>query len=125
MEMHFATVWESIADAIPDATGGRPRRPARLTWREYDDRAARLAAALTAAGLGPDSKVGLYLYNGNEYLEAQFAGVQDARRAGQRQLPLPRRGAVVPARQRRRRGAGVPLVARRPGRARAPTGCRS
>ena len=42
--------------------------------------------------------------------------VQDARRAGQRQLPLPRRGAVVPARQRRRRGVRVPFVARRPSR---------
>jgi fatty-acyl-CoA synthase len=42
------------------------------TWAEYDDRAARLAAAYTAAGLGPDSKVGLYMYNCNEYLEAQY-----------------------------------------------------
>jgi fatty-acyl-CoA synthase len=71
MEMHFATVWESIADVLPD-------RPAIVngsvsrSWREYDDRAARVAAALVAAGLGPDSKVGLFLYNSNEYLEAQF-----------------------------------------------------
>ena len=41
---------------------------------EYDERAARFAGALTAAGLGPDSKIGLYLYNSNEYLEAQFGG---------------------------------------------------
>ena len=27
---------------------------------------------ITTAGLGPDSKIGLYLYNGNEYLEAQY-----------------------------------------------------
>ena len=39
----------------------------------YDDRAARLASAFAAAGLKADSKVGLYLYNGNEYLESQFA----------------------------------------------------
>ena len=71
MEMHLATVWESIADALPD-------RPAIVngsvsrTWREYDDRAARVATALVDAGLGPDSKVGLFLYNSNEYLEAQF-----------------------------------------------------
>jgi 3-oxocholest-4-en-26-oate---CoA ligase len=71
MEMHFATVWEAIADAVPDSpavVNGAVRR----SWREYDDRAARLAAAFTAAGLGPDSKVGLYLYNSNEYLEAQY-----------------------------------------------------
>ena len=73
MEMHFATVWESIADEIGDATAlvhGTDRR----TWSEYDDRAARLATALVAAGLGSDSKLGMYLYNGNEYMETQFAG---------------------------------------------------
>ena len=67
----FPTVWEAIADAIPDVPavifGDR-----RFTWREYDERAARFAAALTSAGLGPDDKVGLYLYNGNEYLEAHY-----------------------------------------------------
>jgi fatty-acyl-CoA synthase len=69
--MHFATIWEAIADALPDSPAvvhGDVRR----TWGEYDDRAARLAAAFTAAGLGPNSKVGLYLYNSNEYLETQF-----------------------------------------------------
>jgi 3-oxocholest-4-en-26-oate---CoA ligase len=72
MEMHFATVWESIADVIPDApatTNGE----LTVSWSEFDDRAARLAAAYTTAGLGPNSKVGLYLFNGNEYLEAQYA----------------------------------------------------
>ena len=71
MEMHWATAWESVSDAIPDApavTNGDVTR----SWREYDDRAARIAAAYTAAGLGPDAKIALYLYNGNEYLEAQY-----------------------------------------------------
>ena len=73
MEMHFATVWESIADELGDLTAlvhGEVRR----SWTEYDERASRVASALVAAGLGPDSKIGLYLYNGNEYLEAQFGG---------------------------------------------------
>ena len=72
MEMHYATVWESIADEIGDRTAivhGAVRR----TWTEYDGRSARLAAAFVDAGLQPDSKVGLYLYNSNEYLETQFA----------------------------------------------------
>ncbi|MCE9622282.1 MAG: AMP-binding protein [Actinomycetia bacterium] len=72
MEYHFASIWESIADVLPEYTavvhGDR-----RFTWAQYDDRAARIAAAFTAAGLGPDSKIGLYLYNGNEYLEAHYA----------------------------------------------------
>ena len=73
MEMHFATVWESIADEIGDSPAivhGTTRR----TWSEFDQRSARLAAAFVDAGLRPDSKIALYLYNGNEYLEAQYAG---------------------------------------------------
>jgi fatty-acyl-CoA synthase len=73
MEMHFASVWESIADVIGDETAvvhGDIRR----SWSEYDERAARMAAAYVAAGLGSDSKIGLYMYNGNEYLEAQYGG---------------------------------------------------
>ena len=61
----------AITDAIPDVPavifGDR-----HYSWREYDQRAARFASALTAAGLGPDDKVGLYLYNSNEYLEAHY-----------------------------------------------------
>jgi acyl-CoA synthetase (AMP-forming)/AMP-acid ligase II len=75
MEMHFATLWESIADAIPDrpaTTHGTITR----TWSEYDDRAARMAQAFTAAGLTPDSKVGLYMYNCNEYMEAHYGALK-------------------------------------------------
>ena len=72
MEFHFATVWESLADELGDLTavvhGER-----RFTWHEFDERSARVAAAFSAAGLGPDTKIGLYLYNGNEYLEAHYA----------------------------------------------------
>ena len=71
MTWHFASIWEAIADAIPDAPAlacGEVRR----SWREFDDRGARFAAALEAAGLGHGTKVGLYASNCNEYLEAQF-----------------------------------------------------
>jgi 3-oxocholest-4-en-26-oate---CoA ligase len=72
MESHYATLWEAVADAIGDREAivfGDVRR----TWSDYEDRAARLAAAFAAAGLGPEAKIGLYLYNSPEYLEAQFA----------------------------------------------------
>ena len=71
MEMNFATVWESITDVIPDApaiTHGDLTR----TWAEYTERAARVAGALDAHGLGHDAKTALYMYNCNEYLEAQY-----------------------------------------------------
>ena len=71
MTFHFADAWEQVARVAGD-------RPALIcdgvtrSWAEYEQRAARLAAALDAAGIGQDSKVGLYLHNSNEYLEAQF-----------------------------------------------------
>ena len=77
MELHFASVWETISDLIPD-------RPALIcgdttrSWREYDDRAARVAFLLHTHGIGHDAKVGLYLHNSNEYLEAQY-GIFKAR----------------------------------------------
>ena len=72
MELNFATAWEAISDEIPDADAlicGDTRR----SWREFDDRAARLASALAASGLPLAANIGLALYNGVEYSEVQFA----------------------------------------------------
>jgi 3-oxocholest-4-en-26-oate---CoA ligase len=72
MELHLATVWEATADAIPEEVAlihGTRRR----TWRQLDERASRLAAALTRHGIGEGSMVALDLYNCPEYLEAFFA----------------------------------------------------
>jgi fatty-acyl-CoA synthase len=72
MDWHFADIFESVCDALPERTvliqGDR-----RLTWREFDDRAARLAAAFIDAGLTTNSKVASYLYNCNEYNEGVYA----------------------------------------------------
>jgi fatty-acyl-CoA synthase len=69
---NFADIWESVSDALPDRVVLR-QGARRLTWHHFDDRAARLAAALTAAGLRPGSKVASYLYNSNEYSEGVYA----------------------------------------------------
>lgn len=75
MELSYATLWEAISDTIGDedaiVTG-----PIRRTWSDYEGRASRLAKAFGDAGLGPDSKIGIYLWNGNEYLETQFASMK-------------------------------------------------
>ncbi len=71
MEFHFATAWETVADLYPQRVAAIGDKGS-LTWADYDQRAARLATLLSAHGLGPDSKVGMYLHNSNEYLEAQF-----------------------------------------------------
>jgi 3-oxocholest-4-en-26-oate---CoA ligase len=71
MKWHFADLFETVAALVPEKIAlinGETRR----TWREYEDRAARIACAFAATGLGADSKIGLYGYNSNEYLEAQF-----------------------------------------------------
>ena len=72
MIWHFADLFETVPTLVPD-------RPAlidgctRRSWREYEDRAARLAALLVAHGIEPDAKVALYGHNSPEFLEAQFA----------------------------------------------------
>lgn len=71
-EWHLASVFERIADSIPDHVAsihGSQRR----TYREFEDRAARLATALAAMGVGHETKVALCLRNCPEYKEAQFA----------------------------------------------------
>ena len=70
--LNLATAWEAIADEIGDqpalASGG-----CRTSWAEFDDRAASLAGTLVAHDLGPGSRVALFLYNGSQYPEAQYA----------------------------------------------------
>ena len=69
---NFADVYEAVAARVPD-------RPCQLhgdrvvSWREFDRRANALAADLLEAGLGHQSKVAAYLYNGPEYLEVYVA----------------------------------------------------
>ena len=72
MEMHFATLLESIAEAIP----GQPALiHGHLTrsWRDFESRSARLARWLDDLGVGPDAKVAQYQFNGPEYVETLFA----------------------------------------------------
>jgi acyl-CoA synthetase (AMP-forming)/AMP-acid ligase II len=71
-DLSLATAWEAVADVIPE----RPalwHDGAFVTWARFDERASRLAGAFSAAGVEPGAKVALALYNGNEYLESEFA----------------------------------------------------
>jgi fatty-acyl-CoA synthase len=71
MDWNLATAFESVCDALPDRIaliqGDR-----RVKWRSFDERAARIAAAFSAAGLKPNAKVASYLHNCNEYTEALY-----------------------------------------------------
>ena len=72
MQVHFANIWQSIADEVGERTA-LIHGDERVSWAQHDDQAARLAQAFVELGLQPDSKVALYLYNGIEYVTAQYA----------------------------------------------------
>lgn len=72
MYENFATILEVVADERADHVAiiqGDVRR----TWRELDDRAARLARHLREHGVGHGSRVAISLYNGPEYVETILA----------------------------------------------------
>jgi 3-oxocholest-4-en-26-oate---CoA ligase len=72
VDVSFGTIWEAIAGKQPDAVA--ISEPARdYTYAEFEDRSARLAAAMAGAGVAPGDKVACYLYNGAAYLETVFA----------------------------------------------------
>jgi fatty-acyl-CoA synthase len=72
MSFSLASAWETIADHRGDALalhcGGVSR-----SWTEFEARSARLAGAFARVGIGTGDNVALALYNGNEYLESEFA----------------------------------------------------
>ena len=72
MNLNFASVWEMVADLVPENDALICGEDA-VSWKEYDIRSSKIASALTEAGLGPNSKAGLYLNNSNEYLIGQNA----------------------------------------------------
>ena len=70
-DLDFASAWERVSDAVPDSDA-IVMGPTRVTYRDYDERAARFAGALEALGVGTGAKVALYLYNCPEYLIAHY-----------------------------------------------------
>jgi fatty-acyl-CoA synthase len=72
MTMNMGDMWEAVADALGDEVA-QIHGERRESYREFDERAARLAAALRARGIRPGAKVAMYVYNAPEYLETCFA----------------------------------------------------
>jgi fatty-acyl-CoA synthase len=69
---NWATLWEAFADAQPDHTAVVIGQHTQ-TWRDLDDRAARLARALAERGAGVGTRIAELLYNCPEYLESIYA----------------------------------------------------
>jgi acyl-CoA synthetase (AMP-forming)/AMP-acid ligase II len=72
MELNLADLFESLVDVIPDRLAV-VAGDTRLSYRALDERANRLANALAARGVGKGDHLGLYLYNGVEFIEAVLA----------------------------------------------------
>jgi 3-oxocholest-4-en-26-oate---CoA ligase len=72
VDFNFATVWEALADRLPDH-GVIVQGDRRVTLGELEARASRLAGALADRGVGPGDKVGMVLYNSPEFFEVLFA----------------------------------------------------
>lgn len=72
MEFNIADLFESVVDAIGDRTA-LISGSARLTYKELDERANRLAHFLISRGVKPGDHIGLHLYNGNEFVEGMLA----------------------------------------------------
>jgi 3-oxocholest-4-en-26-oate---CoA ligase len=74
---NYASIYEAIADAMPDAVA-LVQGERRVAWRELDERAARLAAHFAKAGLKPGDRVAIVLWNSIDYVEA-LIGIAKAR----------------------------------------------
>lgn len=72
MKKHPADHFEAVSRIIPDEIAVSHHGLSR-TWREFEERAARLAGALAAAGMGSGDRIAIYSRNSNEYLEAHLA----------------------------------------------------
>ena len=84
MTFNLATVGEAVAEAVPEREA-IVFRDRRITYRQLTERTRRLANFLIDHGLGAHTErdaladwesgqdhLGIYLYNGNEYLEAML-----------------------------------------------------
>ena len=75
MELHFATLFEAISDAFGDDSAvvhGSGPGAERCSWSDYDQVASSFAGFLAHRRVGVQARVALYLFNGPEYLIAQY-----------------------------------------------------
>ncbi len=79
MQFNLADLFEIVVDTVPDRLA-LVAGEARLTYRELDERANRVAHDLIAAGVRPGDKVAIDACNRAEWVEAEL-GVYKARAA--------------------------------------------
>ena len=75
MQFNIADLFESVVDVIPDKVA-LVSGDVRLTYKQLDDRANRVAHYLQSIGVGRGDHIGLYLYNGNPYIELMLGAMK-------------------------------------------------
>ncbi len=73
MECNFADMFEAMVDLVPDRTAAVIVGGDRRTYAELEDRVNRMAHHLAAAGVESGNHVGIYAYNGVEWVETMLA----------------------------------------------------
>jgi acyl-CoA synthetase (AMP-forming)/AMP-acid ligase II len=76
MEIELATAWERVSDAVPEQIA-LIQADQRVSYRDFDDQAARFASAILAHGVQPTSKVALFLFNSPEYMIAEYGALKN------------------------------------------------
>jgi len=72
VEFNLADLYESVAARVPEREAV-VWRDIRLTYRQLDERANRLAHGFEGMGLGASDHVGVFMYSRPEYLETMVA----------------------------------------------------
>jgi acyl-CoA synthetase (AMP-forming)/AMP-acid ligase II len=72
ISFNLADLFESVVDTVPERLA-LVAGDVRLTYKELDQRANRLANYLASKGVGAESKVGIYAFNRAEWVESMWA----------------------------------------------------
>ena len=75
-QYNFADLFESIVDGLPDNEALVVDGTKRFTYAQLEKRVNRLAHVLQRVGVKAGEHVGLYLMNGNEYVEGMLAALK-------------------------------------------------
>ena len=122
-DWNYADVWETVADVQPEAPaivqGART-----VLWDEFDRGADGLAQFLLDLDVAQQDKVARLPLQLARVHPGHVRRHEGRARAGEHELPLRRRRAVVSLGQRRRGGGRVPRWFRRPDRADPRPGAR-
>lgn len=76
MMANYGDVWRRIANAVPDRTAVVTVGGGTLTYREFDEAAARLATLLAEHGVRAGDKIAIDMYNRPEWVITLYAALK-------------------------------------------------